>query len=261
MLKRGFSRFFTLALALTMSMALGLAAGCSDDQEAKAEKEYTNGIDASYHPFAYIDESGEPAGFDVDSMNWIAGKMGFKVRHMSMEWSTIVTSLLEKRIDMVASGMSISPERQKVVTFSNPYYAINKNLVVLKDSALTKDEILTGDKRLGVQEGTNEATWLEENKDGMGWNYTLRYYRSPRLAIEDLVNGRIDAAALDSPPANDAIGKGFPIKVLGDFKEGDDFGVATRNEDAELRNLINEGYKLLMADPYWEELKSKYDVQ
>ncbi len=45
-----------------------------------AEKSYVNGIDANYPPFAYIDEkSGQPAGFDVDSLNWIAKKMGFTV--------------------------------------------------------------------------------------------------------------------------------------------------------------------------------------
>lgn len=256
MLKRFslFPRVFSLGLALVLTVAL--AAGA-----VAAEKTYINGIDASYPPFAFIDKDGKPSGFDVDSMNWIANKMGFKVKHEAMDWSSIVTSLLNKRIDMVCSGMSISPERQAVVTFSNPYYSIRKYLLVHADSGLTKEQILTGNKKLGVQSGTNEAQWLEENKAPNKWNYTLRFYASPPMAIEDLVNKRIDAAAIDSAPANDAINKGKkPVKVVGEFADGDDFGVATRNEDQELRDLLNKGYELLKADPYWEELKVKFGV-
>lgn len=247
-------RISTLGLAL--ALVLAFAAGSQ-----AAEKVYINGIDASYPPHAFIDTSGKPAGLDVEALDWIAKEMGFKVKHEAMDWSSIVTSLLQKRIDMVCSGMSISPERQAVVTFTEPYFSIRKYLVVHQDSALTKEEILTGNKKLGVQSGTNEALWLEENKAPNKWNYTLRFYASPPMAIEDVVNKRIDAAAIDSAPANDAMNKGKkPIKVAGEFAEGDDFGVATRNEDAELRAMLNEGFRKLKADPYWEELKAKYQV-
>ncbi|MDR2892884.1 MAG: ABC transporter substrate-binding protein [Deltaproteobacteria bacterium] len=245
--------------SLCLTLLLGVALAGSALAE---EKVYINGIDASYPPFAFIDTSGQAAGFDVDSMNWIANKMGFKVKHEAMDWSSIVTSLLGKRIDMVCSGMSISPERKAVVTFSEPYFSIRKYLLVHNDSNFTREEVLNGNLKLGVQGGTNEALWLEENKAPNKWNYSLRYYASPPMAIEDLVNKRIDAAAIDSAPANDAIGKqGKPVKIVGEFAEGDDFGVATRNEDTELRNTINEGYRLLKADPYWEELKAKYELK
>lgn len=47
---------------------------------AFAKKTYVNGIDPNYPPFAYVDEkTGQPAGFDVDSMTWIAKHMGFEV--------------------------------------------------------------------------------------------------------------------------------------------------------------------------------------
>lgn len=50
-----------------------------------AKKAYVNGIDPDYPPFAYVDEkTGQPAGFDVDSMNWIAKTMGFEVVHKPM---------------------------------------------------------------------------------------------------------------------------------------------------------------------------------
>ncbi len=79
------------------------------------------------------------------------------------------------------------------------------------------------------------------------------------MAVEDLVNGRIDAAGVDSAPAEDAIHKAKkPVKIIGEFAPPDNFGVAMRNDDAELHKLVNEGYKLLQKDPYWEELKAKY---
>lgn len=250
MLKRIF--LSTLLLLLTFSFSSNVFAA----------QKFVNGIDASYPPFAFIDKDGKPSGFDVDAMNWIADKMGFEVEHVAMDWSTIITSLLQRKIDMVCSGMSISPERSAVVTFSDPYYSIHKFFLVHKDSKLTSDEILTGNKRLGVQGGTNEAFWLEEYEAKNNWNYELVFYASPLLAVEDLVNGRIDAAAIDSAPAYEVMGKGGkPVVIAGEFADGDDFGVATRNEDKELRDKINEGYRLLKTDPYWEELKAKYDVK
>ncbi|MCC8194812.1 MAG: ABC transporter substrate-binding protein [Deltaproteobacteria bacterium] len=220
---------------------------------------YINGIDANYPPFAYVDKSGNAAGFDVDAMNWIAKAMGFTISHKPMDWNGIIPDLLAKKIDMVCSGMSISPERAARVTFSEPYFTIRKVLVVSEKSALTPDDILKGKKRLGVQRGTNEAEWLAQHRDENGWNYTLGYYDSAPMAVEDLLNGRIDAAGMDSAPAEDIMNRAKkPIKIIGEFAPADDFGVAMRNEDTELHAIINEGFKKLKADPYWEELQKKY---
>ena len=76
--------------------------------------------------------------------------------------------------------------------------------------------------------------------------------------MEDLLNGRIDAALMDSLPAEDAIAKGKDVKKAGTHGQPDEFGVALRKGDKELRRLLDEGYKQLMADPYWKELQKKY---
>lgn len=236
------------ALAVTLALVGGAAA-----------KTYVNGIDANYPPFAFVDKTGKPAGFDVESMDWIAKKMGFTVEHRPMDWDGIIPSLLAKKIDMVCSGMSISPERAARVNFSNPYWEVRKYLLVAEKRPLTKDELLQGKKTLGVQGGTNEAELLKEGIGKNGWNYTLKFYDSPPLAIEDLINGRIDGAAIDSAPAEEAIGKGKkPVKVAGEFAAPDDFGVAVRKDDKALLDLINKGYELLKKDPYWETLKARY---
>ncbi len=62
--------------------------------------------------------------------------------------------------------------------------------------------------KVGVQRATTEAKWIEENlikKDKK--NFSLVYYDSAPLAVEDVVNGRIVAAAMDDAPAKDAVKK------------------------------------------------------
>jgi polar amino acid transport system substrate-binding protein len=83
-------------------------------------------------------------------------------------------------------------------------------------------------------------------------------YDSAPPSIEDVVNGRIIAAAMDDALAVDA-GKMKPVKVLGGFGMTDrDFGYAIRKEDAEFLKKVNEGLKKLMKSPYWAELKKTY---
>ncbi len=243
-------RKFTLVALLLLVLGIAPLANA---------KPYVNGIDPNYHPFAFVDEkTGEPAGFDVDSLNWIAKNQGFEIEHKPMNWDGIVPALLAKQIDMVGSGMSITPERAKMVQFSNPYWQVNRVFVVPADSTLTVEEILAQPISVGVQRGTSEANALKIEKDQKKFPMELRFYDSAPLAIEDLLNGRIKAALMDELPADDAIAKGRAVKKAGVHGAPDDFGVALRKDEKKLREMIDEGYKKLKADPYWQELQRKY---
>jgi polar amino acid transport system substrate-binding protein len=240
------------AAALFLNMGMGLA----------EERVLVNGIDANFPPFAFVDKTGVPDGFDVAIINWIAEKKGLKVKHQNMNWDGIIASLQAKQIDMIASGMSITDARKKEVDFTIPYYRISQVLVVPKDSSLTVAEAMSGGNRIGVQRGTTEAKWIEENlikKEGR--KFELVYYDSAPLSIEDVIDGRIVAAAMDDAPAKD-IEKRKPVKVLGNFgMPEEEFGYAVRKEDGELLKTLDEGLKDIMASPEWEELKKKYGVE
>ncbi|MEM5788356.1 MAG: transporter substrate-binding domain-containing protein, partial [Syntrophobacteraceae bacterium] len=83
---------------------------------------------------------------------------------------------------------------------------------------------------------------------------------SAPLAVEDVLNGRIVAAAMDDAPAMDAARK-KPVKAIGEFgMPEENFGYAVRKEDSELLNKLDEGLKKLIGTPKWEELKKKYDL-
>lgn len=251
----------TLFAGIAMALSLAVMGVLATTPAAAQGKTYINGFDESFPPFAYMNSEGKPEGFDIDAMNWIAKKMGFKVEHRPMDWNTIIPSLKTKRIDMVCSGMSINAERSKEVNFSDPYYTSSPVLVVLPDSELTKEEIFSGNMDMGIQRGTSEAQWLEKNKDESKQNYTLKYYDNQTMAIEDLIIGRVKVIGTDDVSAVNAISQGRKIKILDSYGVATDYGVAIRKEDNELREMINEGYKLLKADPYWEELKATHNIK
>ena len=230
-------------------------------QQPASEKVYINGIDANFPPFAFVDKNGAPDGFDVKSVDWIAKGMGFKVKHQPMDWDGIIPSLRAKKIDMVASGMSITDKRKEQVNFTIPYWKIAQVIVAPKSCTRSVDELLSNGNKVGVQRGTTEAKWIKENLIKKGKDFTLVEYDSAPLAIEDILNGRIVGAAMDDAPAQDAMRK-KPVKIIGTFGMArEDFGYAVRKEDTKLLNTMNEGLKKLMASPYWEELKKKYELK
>ena len=246
-----------LLMCLVTILAL-IAAGSTP---AFAGNKIINGIDANYPPFAYMDKTGNPAGFDVEAMNWIAKDMGMEIEHRPIDWDGIITSLMTKKIDIIASGMSVTPDRKKKINFTIPYWKINHVMVVKKDSTITFAELFKGKHRIGVQQGTPDAKWLKEELKPRGWNYTLGYYNSSPLAVEDILNGRITAAAMDDAPAKDAVSK-KDVKILGNFgMEPKDFGYAVRKGDTELLAKVNKSLKKFMASPEWFKLIIKYDLQ
>ena len=245
----------TIVLCMVLLFGITVLTGVSAEKEV-----YINGIDADYPPHAYVDESGKPAGFDVEALDWIAEEMGFEVVHQPTAWDGIVSSLLAEKIDMVFSGMSITEERKEKVNFTIPYWSIDQAISVRSDSDLNAIEIFMGDYTVGTQRGCTAAMWIEDNliNQELFPKDSLKLYEGFSLAVQDVLNGRVDAAMMDDVMVEDAIRKGMDIKVIGTIKTGEEYGVAVRKDDSELLELLNEGIKRIMNSPRWDELKAKY---
>jgi polar amino acid transport system substrate-binding protein len=241
------------ATAFLSMICFGLVIGVA------AEKVYINGFDAAYPPFTFIDKKGNAAGFDIDCIDWIAREMGFKVKHRATDWAAIVPSLKAKKIDFIASGMSITPEREAQVNFCNPYWKVIQYLVVRNDSTITVEEALKPGQKIGLLRGSAESKWITENLLKKGYEFELRQYDTTPLAIEDVANGRIAAAAVSNTALKEAQDKGLQVKALGRYGQPDvNYGYAVRKEDNDLRDTLNEGLKRLQASPDWDKFVKKW---
>ncbi|WP_024821208.1 MULTISPECIES: ABC transporter substrate-binding protein [Aminobacterium] len=228
---------------------------------AAEKKTYIVGIDGDYYPYSFIGQDGKPTGFDVESIEWIAQEMGFEVKVQPMAWDGIIPALLAKKIDMVYSGMTASPERRKVVDFSKVYWIINQAVCVKAESEINMGNLFDGKKTIGTQRGCTAALWLEDYlvKTGILPKENLKLYDNFPLAAKDLENGRINAAMMDDVIVAKAV-EGKPLKVIGTISTGEEYAVAIRKEDSDLKELINTGLDRLMSSPKWNELKAKYKM-
>ena len=259
------------AFAAFLIILLVILAGCTGSPsspatpaagDSKQEKTLIVGIDGQYQPFSFIDASGTPQGFDVDSMRWIAQKKGMKVTFQATAWDGIIPALQAKKIDLIYAGMTITPERAEQVNFSNPYWEVNQDVVARNDSALTLDDVKAGKAIIGTQSGCTAAIWIDKNLVSTGKmpQGNLKLYDNTPLAVDDLATGRVDAVMYDDLVLKDIIAN-KSLKKIGNIETKEEFGVAVRKDDPELLATMNDGLAELKADPYWQELIKKYNMK
>jgi len=244
---------------LLVCLALVIVTVFGSNILAADKKVLVAGMDPHGVPWAYIDENGNPAGFTVEAINWIAQEMDFEVVHKPISWDVIISTLLAKKLDFIGSGMTITEERKKVVNFTIPYMKIDQAVCVREDSDLNVIEALSGKYLAGTQRGCTAAFWIEDNliKKGVLNKDNLRLYEGFDLAVESLLNGRIDSAMMDDVMLAASI-KEKPLKIIGAIITGEVYGYAVRKENKELLAMLNEGLTRLMQSPRWGELKVKY---
>jgi polar amino acid transport system substrate-binding protein len=226
-------------------------------------KTFVNGFDGGgFPPYASIDKDGKVVGFDIEAVEWIAKKMGFTVKHQPIDWDGIIPALLAKKIDFIASGMSATEERAQKVNFTIPCYTVTQVLVTKKDEKATLAQFLTTGKKIGVQRGTVTAKLVKELAAKPGNKIEVVEYDSTELSMQDLPTGRIDGSGMDSTIAAEMLRKKDAFKLTGTFEaKPENYAYAVRKEDKDLTDALNQGLKLLMADPFWKELKKKYKVE
>lgn len=209
---------FLLAGAMLMTAAL---AGCGGDagntqtddpaagnsssavEAIKAKGEIVMLTNAQFPPFEYMDASGEIKGVDVDIANEIANDLGVKLTIVDMDFDAIPEAVQTGKGDFAAAGMTIRPDRQKVVDFSDEYVKSAQYVVVPVDSTLTADDAALSGKTISVQEGTTGDFYAsgDEEIGSEIVDANVLKFKSGLEAGMAVVTGKADALIIDEMPA------------------------------------------------------------
>jgi polar amino acid transport system substrate-binding protein len=193
-----FRHSLVLLIFLFFSQLLN-AAPAKDDifYEIQKKGEITVGISV-LPPWIMKNKDGKYIGFEIDVANELARDMGVKLKFKEYQWDEMIPALKNGEIDIIASGLSITPKRALEINFSVPYsssgYSVVSNLSLTKDFTSIKD--LNSEKvYIAVVKGTVSA------------DLAKRVFPNAKLDIKDtadeatsaVINGTVNAFVSSSP--------------------------------------------------------------
>ncbi len=193
-------------------------------------------------------------GFEVDIAEAVASRLGVKAKIVQTAWITLIPALERGDFDIAMNGLEITPEREKKILFSRPYYIYTEQLVVSKDNEAIKEISDLKGKKVGTLAGTMAYDMLQ-NIGGVD----IRTYEGV-WPYEDVALGRIDAAFLDLPIAA-YYGKPDPRLKYAGPPEGEGFyGIAIRPDDRELKKAIDAVIDDLLKTGKLKEIYDRWDI-
>ena len=168
---------------------------------------------AAFEPFEYM-IGDKYTGIDMEIAGALAEYLGVELVIQNMDFDAVCLSVGQHKCDVAMAGLTVKPDREEYVTFSDSYYSASQQLIVTSDdtefdSCKTADDVnaLLAAKdskvKIGVQNGTTGQFYVEGDAD---WGFTgfaaqSVGYKSGSLAVQDLLNGNIQYVIIDAAPA------------------------------------------------------------
>lgn len=241
------------------ALALGLSVFLLwPNVEAYAGEKLRIASEGFFPPFNSLDANGKLVGFDIDIGFALCKRMGVECEFVKQDWDNLIPGLIEKKYDAILASMSITAEREKLVSFTVPYYSNMLTFMGRKNAGLKiSDDALVG-KSIGTQQGTVAAEYLQEHFNSIA---NIKFFETQDAALADLSTGKLDLVLGDNLPSYDWLqtDSGKDYEFVGEFIDIDDrIGIAVRKEDNELREKLNQALIAILEDGTYQAINEKY---
>ncbi|WP_066424007.1 ABC transporter permease subunit [Anabaena sp. 4-3] len=258
MTRFSFGRWLCWCLVVCLSCVF--LSGCNAN--LSAGKTLQVATEPVFPPFEFQAQGGELQGFSIDLMNAIASSTpgaiassaNFQVNYQSLPFDGIIPALQAKTVDAAISSMTITAERAKTVAFSRPYFKAGLAIAIRdNNSDITNFDSLKN-KKIAVQIGTTGA-----NKAKTIPGAEIRSFDAAPLALQELLNGNVDAVINDAPVTLYAINTGNlkGIKVIEQLLTEEYYGIATAKNSPYL-SLINNGLDTVLKNGTYSQIYQKW---
>lgn len=226
------SRMITVVVSAS-AVALALAGCAKDDTSAttgsgvKLVKSGALTI-CTHLPYAPFESTrnGEVVGFDIDVLKIAADDEGVKTTVVDTPWDTIVSgeALNTGKCDVAAGAMTIKPERQKVMDFTNPYFQATQALLTKKGSGITSLDQLAG-KTIAVQEGTTGEDYVKQHTPA---GAKVVSFEDSVLTMQAVKTGKAAAGVNDNGLLYNFVKQNPDTEVSTEFQTGEEYGFSVK---------------------------------
>ena len=242
-----------IALILSALLLLSMAAcsGGSDGMTIEKGKLIMS-TNAEFPPYEMTTDDGGFAGIDIEIAEAIAKKLGLELVIDDMDFNAALLAVQQGKSDMVMAGVTVDPDRQKVMDFSNSYATGVQVIIVKEDSNVTADTL--GDFMIGTQKGTTSDIYCS---DDFGAEHVTTY-DSSITAVQALINGQVDCVVVDNAPAQELVKANPGLRILETEYITENYAIGFAKGNTELVEAVNKALAELTADGTIQKIIDKY---
>ena len=198
-------------------------------------------------------------GIDVEIAYALADKLGLELVIDDMDFDAALMAVQNNSADMMLAGLSYSEERDEVVDFSDPYATGVQVVIVKEGSGVTMDNL--GEYMIGTQRGTTGFIYASDTPEngGYGEDHVIGY-DSGVTAVQELINGTIDAVIIDKQPAEEyvAANPDAGLTILpGNWVE-EDYCLAVDEGNTALLDALNNALNELKSNGTLDAIVATY---
>lgn len=252
-------KLFAVAAASLLILA---GCGSSDSKSGNEGKTLTVLTNSGYPPYEVRNTDGELEGFDIELTEMIAKELGYsEVKWEDIDFDALIGAVNSGKGDMVAAGLSPTPDRAEGAELSDVYYSSEEEtanfVLTLKDGDIKKTEDIK-DKKVGIQIGTIQESAVNAIKDE--YNLTTDARKSYGDMVQEIKNKRIDFVVVEKAIADKYVETNPELAYFQLDAEGNSTGncFAFKKGNTELKDQVNTAIKKLQDNGEIDKLVAKW---
>ncbi|MBB2749149.1 UNVERIFIED_ORG: polar amino acid transport system substrate-binding protein [Microbispora rosea subsp. rosea] len=210
-----------------------------------------------YEPFQF-NQGDKVVGFDVDIVDLVAKKLGVTQDIVDIDFAAIKSgaALNARKCDVAAAGMTITPERQQNLLFSEPYFDATQALMAKKGSGITSlDDVKAKNLKLGAQASTTGLDYVKSK----GFEPT-EFADSPKELL-GLQTGQADVIVQDLPVVLTWLKKsdiGAKFEQVASLDTGEQYGIGMKKDNTALKKVVDEVLAAAKSDGTYNAIYKKW---
>ncbi|WP_328529046.1 transporter substrate-binding domain-containing protein [Nocardioides sp. NBC_00368] len=202
----------------------------------------------------YYHEGSAAKGFDYEMALGVTKSLGIKPEFIAMDFADLFTALDAGEIDMIASQVSVTEEREEAYDFSHPYFVTYLSFTTPKNSPIKKLKDVNG-TRVAIVDGTAQESILKARFP----KAEIVKRKNEAAALEAVASGKADSFFYDAP-FTDGLIKNAPIPMEERIVYPSDkapIAFVFRNGDG-LKDQADDAIDEMIVDGTWLRIKTDY---
>ncbi|MFG2090144.1 MULTISPECIES: ABC transporter substrate-binding protein [unclassified Spirillospora] len=231
----------------------------------KSDGKIVIGTDASYPPNESVDPATQKiVGWDIELFDAVAAKLGLKTQYNNAGFDTIIPGVQSGKYEAGISSFTDTKEREQAVDFVT-YYSAGTAWAALKGNPKGVNPEDACGKSIGVQQGTvqvEDLTAKSKECTDAGKPAIKQVVRKQQTEVNnDLVAGKVDAMAADSPIIGDAVKKTGKLEIIGEVYDTAPYGYTFGKNSGQFKDAVLGAVKALIADGTYKKILTEYGVE